>query len=358
MGLRDDLIVGVSVNNVTGITGKRYELPDLFRSAREAEAMGFGAIWVHDAMFGRRTVAAYDPVAVLSAVAGMTKKLRLCTGILAPRARNAIQLALQWATLDAISEGRTIMGVGLGAGTPALVHRQFAALAALRHDTALDPDRLFEGRSRLFEECLEVMRRLWAEDKVSYEGTFYRFRDMTLGQARPPAMPAVLVAAGIYYPKEPGGPVHHAWQEKYAGKFVFGPYRRVADLGDGWLTNHLTPEQYEHYWGRIDAYARERYPDRHYLKAFNCFVHVGDDRRAAWQAVKDHLNDFHGPPIADDVVDRWAVAGPAEEVAEKLQAYIDRGVTIFQLVIGSPDQLGQMRKIAEGVLPRLRPRSR
>lgn len=354
MSLGDELVVGVSVNNVTGITGRRYDLPDLLTSAREAEAMGFGAIWVHDAQFGRRTVAAYDPVAVLATVAGMTRRLRLCTGILAPRARNAIQLAQQWATLEALSGGRTIMGVGLGAGTPGLVHRQFAALAALRHDTALDPDRLFEGRSRLFEECLDVMRRLWSEDKVSYDGAFYRFRDITLGEARPPAMPTVLVAAGIYYPVKPGGPVHHAWQEKYAGKFVFGPYRRVADYGDGWLTNHLSPEDYERYWAKIEDYARARHPGRRFLKAFNCFVHVGDDERRAWEAVRDHLNEFHGPPIGDDVVDRWAVAGPAEKVAERLQAYIDRGVTIFQLVIGSPDQLGQMRRIAEGVLPRLK----
>ena len=56
----------------------------------------------------------------------------------------------------------------------------------------------------------------------------------------------------------------------------------------------------------------------------------------------------------DDVVERWAVAGPPEQIAARLQEYIDRGVRIFQLVIGSPDQFGQMRLIAEQVLPLIR----
>ena len=83
-------------------------------------------------------------------------------------------------------------------------------------------------------------------------------------------------------------------------------------------------------------------------------MNVNDDARTGWEAVKSHLEDFHGPPIRDDVVDRWAVAGPAEEIAARIQAYIDVGVRIFQFVIGSPDQFGQMRAIAEQVLPRLK----
>ena len=84
MELGNEIIAGVSINNVTGITGKRYELRDLMRAAREAEAMGFDGVWVHDGMTGRRTTAAYDPTAVLTAVAAQTERIRLCTGILIP----------------------------------------------------------------------------------------------------------------------------------------------------------------------------------------------------------------------------------------------------------------------------------
>jgi coenzyme F420-dependent glucose-6-phosphate dehydrogenase len=354
VGLGDALIIGVSVNNVTGITEKSYRIGDLLRASREAEAMGFDAIWVHDAPLGRRTLAAHDPLTILAAVAGRTKTLRLCTGIIAPHLRNPVTLAQQWATLFTISDGRAVMGVGTGAGTPTLLQREFEALAALRHDCGLDPARLYERRGALFDECLTVMRRLWSEDKLSFEGEFYRFRDVTLGEAKPDTTPPVLVSGGIYFPQKPGAPVHHGWTEKHAGKFVLGPYKRIADLGDGWLTVHVTPEEYDVYWSRIQARSDEAHAGKPVAKAFNCFVHVDDDPVRARQAVKDHLTDFHGPPVWDDVVDRWAVAGRPEQVAARLQEYIDRDVRIFQLVIGSPDQLGQMRLLADKVLPLVR----
>jgi alkanesulfonate monooxygenase SsuD/methylene tetrahydromethanopterin reductase-like flavin-dependent oxidoreductase (luciferase family) len=95
-------------------------------------------------------------------------------------------------------------------------------------------------------------------------------------------------------------------------------------------------------------------PGKLVAKAFNCFVNVADDPTIARQSVKDHLTAFHGPPVWDDVVDRWAVAGRPEHIAARLQEYIDRGISLFQLVIGSPDQLGQMKMIADEVLPLLR----
>jgi len=161
MKLGDTLVIGVSVNNVTGISGKSYAVGDLLHAAVEAEAMQFDAIWVHDAPLGRRTLAALDPVTTLAAVAAQTKTLRLGTGILTPQLRNPVYLAQQWATLFALSEGRAIMGVGSGAGTPTLLKREFEALAALRHDSTLDPTRLYEKRGALFDESLDVMRRLW-----------------------------------------------------------------------------------------------------------------------------------------------------------------------------------------------------
>ena len=117
---------------------------------------------------------------------------------------------------------------------------------------------------------------------------------------------------------------------------------------------HLTPEEYETHWKTVMAYASEARPEKNFVKALNCFVNVNDDPRKGWEGVRDHLGDFHGPPIWDDLVDRWAVAGPPKEVAAKLQRYIDAGVKVIQMVIGSPDQLGQMKRLANEVLPLLR----
>ena len=128
----------------------------------------------------------------------------------------------------------------------------------------------------------------------------------------------------------------------------------MVNYGDGWITVHTTPAEYAENWQMIESIAAERQPGRTFARAFNCFMNVNDDERAGWEAVKRHLEDFHGPPIRDDVVDRWAVAGPPEVIAARIEEYIEGGVHIFQFVIGSPDQFGQMRAIADKVLPLLR----
>jgi coenzyme F420-dependent glucose-6-phosphate dehydrogenase len=351
--LKRDLTVGVSLNNLSGITGRRYSVADVIHEAREAEAMGFDAIWVHDAPQGRRTVAAFDPVPVLSAIAAVTERILLCTGIIVPHLRNPVSLAATWAAMDEISGGRSVMGVGTGAGKPALVRRQFDAAAALKSSDSGLGERLYEARGRVFEESLEIIRRLWREDKVSYEGQFYSFTDVTLGDARPATPPPVLIGAGIYYPRSIGGPLHHDWHTDKAGTFRLGPCKRIARLGDGWITPHATPTEYEAAWKQIQGTLSAE-QDKGFIKAFNAFVNVHDDKQQGWTAVRDHLERFHGPPVGDDVVDRWALAGPPELIAERIQQYIDAGASVFQLVIGSDDQHGQMKLVAERVLPLLR----
>ena len=80
------VIVGVSINNLAG----EYTLEDLLDFAREAEDLGFDAVWLHDAPLGRRTLAAWDTTAVLAALARVTSRVRLCTGIYQPHLRNLV----------------------------------------------------------------------------------------------------------------------------------------------------------------------------------------------------------------------------------------------------------------------------
>jgi alkanesulfonate monooxygenase SsuD/methylene tetrahydromethanopterin reductase-like flavin-dependent oxidoreductase (luciferase family) len=343
---------GVSVNNLSRV----YGLPDLLRAAQEAEALGFDGIWVHDAPMARRTVAAWDPVAVLTAVAQVTKQLRLCTGIIQPHLRNPFQMAVTWATLHELSGGRTLMGVGLGAGVPRLVKREYQNVAALRTDAGPDPDALYAQRGKLFNECLDLLNRLWTQDKVTYHGQYYHLEEVTLGLARPTrSKPDILVAAGSYTASQLGGPRQHEWTEDAAGRFRLGRWQRVVQYGDGWITSDATPEEYAEAWARMQAHLAES-PRRgvHLARAYNCFVNVNPDRERGHAELKAHLEEFHAPPFGDDLVARWGFTGSGEEIAERLSRYIERGVSIFQLVIGSTDQFGQMRLIARDVLPRLR----
>ena len=150
MALGSEIVVGTSINNTMGITGKSYDLLQLLHAAREAEAMGFDAVWVHDALGGRRTTAAYCPIGALTAAAAQTDRIKLCTGILIPQIRNPVHVAQQWATLWEVSEGRAVLGAGTGAGKSTIFKRQFDALVAVRgpNKDALRPGSSSRGARR------------------------------------------------------------------------------------------------------------------------------------------------------------------------------------------------------------------
>ncbi len=370
MSLGEKVVIGSSINNTMGITGKSYDLRQLLHAAREAEAMGFDAVWVHDALGGRRTTAAYCPIGALTAAAAQTRRIRLCTGILIPQIRNPIHVAQQWATLWEISEGRAIMGAGTGAGKAAIFKRQFDSLVAVRgpDKDAPRPARFFKHRTALFAESLEVMNRLRTEDKFSFDGAFFRFGEMTLGIARPAEKPPILVGGGIYVPHDGVGAHHYTWNRDVAGTLMMGPRIRrvIAEQGDGWLAVHPTEAEYAAIRDDIGAIAtaigKEPGAGAAYgggaAMGMNWFANCDDDPETAWRGVQDQLTDFHGPPpgrdkASPDLVDRWALSGTGEQMAAKINRYIDLGVRIFQLVIASPDQLGMMRRIAERVLPRI-----
>jgi alkanesulfonate monooxygenase SsuD/methylene tetrahydromethanopterin reductase-like flavin-dependent oxidoreductase (luciferase family) len=343
-------VVGVSVNNLT----KHYGVRDLLDAVRLAEDLGFDAIWVHDAPMGRRTVAAYEPVAVLSAAAAVTSRIKLCTGIIQPHLRNPIALAIAWATMDALSGGRSVFGPGVGGGGPTIIAREYQLLSSLKAGRPVEAETFYRERGKLFEESIEIIRRLWTEDKVTHHGRFYDLDAITTGAARPAQRPnpPIVIAQGIYHPVAAQGSYVPGWNEKLSGRYVLGPFERVARLGDGWITCHATPDEYAEAWATIRTHAARIGKNLGgFIQAFNCFVNVNDDAGKARDEVRDQLLEFHGPPVPDDTVDRWAVAGRPEAIIERLERYIAHGVTMFQLVIGSRDQVGQMKKLAERVLP-------
>lgn len=347
-----DLTVGVSVNNLA----EHYSLDDLIQAAIHAEQLGFDAIWLHDAPLGRRTVAGWDPIAVMAALGRETRRVRLATGIYQPHLRNPVAVAQTWATADRLAGGRTIMGVGTGAGKSRLVEREYDALAALRPEGTPAPDDLYRRRRKLFFESIQVIRRLWTEDHVTFDGEFYRLDDVTLGLAQPAAdpHPPIVIGAGHYIPNAVGGAVHHMWSPQRAGRWLPGPLEQVGAHGDGWITVQVTPQEYADARDRVLAARPEHRRGTPFTLAFNCVVNINEDTSTALAEIDHHLNEFHGPPVPADLVRRWGVAGSPRSVAEQLARYGEQGVTLFQLVIGSPDELGQMKRLGEEMLPILR----
>jgi alkanesulfonate monooxygenase SsuD/methylene tetrahydromethanopterin reductase-like flavin-dependent oxidoreductase (luciferase family) len=174
--------IGIGLPNaIPGTDGRT-----LVEWAKKAEAAGFSSLGT----IGRLVYDSYDDLISLAAAAAVTERVRLTTAVLlAPLHANTALLAKQAASLDRISEGRLVLGVGLGG----------------RDDDFTASGLQVEGRGRKLNEQLEEMKRIWAQEERGYAGA--------IGPA----------------PARSGGP------ELIVGGYTEAAFRRVARFGDGWM---------------------------------------------------------------------------------------------------------------------------
>src|SRR4051812_29785825 len=176
------------------------EPPEVIRRyAIRAEELGFAGLWSLDSVPGSATsrVALLDGLHVLTTAAAVTDTVSLGIAVIVLPARNAAQLARELATVDRLSGGRLIVGVGVG--------RKEATAAGLGLPAG--------QRGRRLEEGVQVVRALWADGEAAYDGDFYSFTGVTLG-------PKPL--------QRPGPPI-------WFGAGAPPALRRAARLGDGWI---------------------------------------------------------------------------------------------------------------------------
>ncbi len=123
--------------------------------AARAEALGYDSIWVGDSLLARPR---HEPLTLLAGVAGRVPRVMLGTAVLLPALRNPVLLAHQVATLDQVSEGRFILGVGIARDVPN-VRAEFAAAGVP-----------FEKRVGRMMEGLRLCRALWTGEPVEWDG--------------------------------------------------------------------------------------------------------------------------------------------------------------------------------------------
>lgn len=339
----DAINLGIYVNNRAAVfLGEEYSLAQLLQAATLAEDLKFDFVSVGDSILAKPR---YSPIPILSAIAARTHSIKLTTGILQPHMRNPVLLAQEWATLDIISKGRTILGVGLGTGPKELVAQEYELVRI--------PKNL---RGKAFDEAIQLLKRLWSEETVNFDGSVFRCQGISIGY-RPEQKPhpPIVIACGGYVPTQQGVGPNDFYSEKNAGKFI-GPFERVARLGDGWITGIVTPNEYARALGLIRTIARERYGrtlGTEFRTVLNCFINVGADAQASRREAVFMLQSYHRLPFDDETIERWTIYGPPERCAERIIAYANAGVNSFQFVIAARDQLSQIRAIAEQVTPLL-----
>src|SRR5437762_13162022 len=230
---------GLAIKNFVGPT----ETPDvsaILRYAERAEALGFESLWAWDhVILGvEPAFPSLDAVGILTAIAARTTRIKLGTGVMVLPLRNPTVAAKALGTLDVVSKGRLILGVAAG-------------WYARECDAVGVP---FKQRGRLFERNLEILTRLWTEDRVTFQADEFNLRE------------AVMRPRTVQRPRPP----------ILIGGYVDAVLKRAATKGDGWLTYFYTPESYTKSWEKIVAFAREAGRDPAALTGTNQLaIHVG-----------------------------------------------------------------------------------
>jgi probable F420-dependent oxidoreductase len=260
----------------------------LLALAERAERLGFDSIWVGDSITARPR---HEPLTLLAAVAGRTSRVEIGTAVLLPALRNPVVLAHLVATLDQVSQGRFILGVGIAADVPN-IRAEFAACGVP-----------FEKRVGRMMEGLRLMRALWTGQPVDWDGRWK-------------------VERGVVGPTpyRPGGP------PLWVGGSLPASIERAGRYFDGWMP--ITPDAAE--WGRqwreIKAIARAAGRNADALTGSMYLNIVLDDDAARANARLDHfLETYYGQPAAVLRKRQRSYAGPKAGVAEWLNGYVTAG---------------------------------
>ena len=325
---------GLTLTNRAVVLG-RQTARDLLDITIAAEQSGvFDAVWVGDSLIAKPRL---ESIALLSALAAVTSRVRLGVGCLATFVhRHPVLLAHQWASLDVISGGRSWLAVCLGGPD------EQSRAQAIEH--AAMGVRSDERVGRL-EEGMVILRKLFAETGVSFAGRYHSFESVTI-EPRPVQQPYPIWIAsnptGLTW--KGGGSASEAAVER--------AYRRVARHADGWMTNKLSPEEFRREWARIAAMARDegRDPTRIGTALYHN-ININEDRQAALAESKTFLDTYYTSNFSAAFVEGWTVAGGPKPCVEQLRAYLEAGVGHVALRLTSWDQRGQLRRFLDEVAP-------
>ena len=291
----------------------------LWSDAAQAEELGFDHIWLGDSVTVLEK-ARGDCLTTMAALAARTDKIRIGAVPMLPALRNPVLLAHALATLDVISKGRIILGVSVGPVRD-YIQRQFAACGVPPQEKA--------GR---LSESIEIMRRLWSETTVNYDGRYYKLSDVGI----------------LPHPvQKPGIPIWIVADRSENG------FKRVGRLGDGWVTLAPTLERFAAARHKIDQYARDhgrvgKSPVNALYAAFNIQT---DGARASNEGWKWMECFFEQPK--EKLGHFFTIFGTPEECVRLLKGYAAAGLTTIIARIASDDMRAQARLLLNEIKPQL-----
>jgi len=326
----------------TCIEGMMYPVPfakpsDILPTALLCEELGFDSVWGNDHMTTQRYVQQefaeapnfFEPLITFSYCAGRTTRLRFATGIIVLPMRNMPVLAKQVATLDQLSGGRLILGVGAGA------YRE--------EYEALFPDARGVRRGTIVDEGMQALRLLFTERKATFRGSTVHFEDVECFPK--PAQDPMPIYAGGNHPEV---------------------RRRAGQYGQGWMPAVLTPEEIARGIEDVHRAAAAAGRDGAAVDIAPQFaVSIGRtrdeaDRRFRGSQLFKHLESLKKSTLREQTggFEQRNLIGSPEEISERIRVYERAGVTTCSGMLFVAGSVAEMREAIElfgrEVLPNFR----
>ena len=281
--------------------------------ATKAETLGYDGLWLQERIIGDFIM--LEPVTLLSYVAAITTKLKLGTSVILLPLRNPLQLAKAYATLDCMSGGRAVIGVGLGGGHLG------------SHEDVFGYTRT--GRVTRFAEAVQIMKLLWTEPRASFQGRYWDFKDVSM-EPKPVQKPHLPIIFGG----------HHE-----------NALRRAVKYANGWMgAGSSSSASFISESVRIREFLGEANRDpASFHVAKRVYLAVDNDATRAEGRIREwfgrrYKNSDLGPKVS--------IWGSAAECTEKIQEIVKAGA---QQIVFNPmfDEMEHLEICAKEIMPHL-----
>ena len=264
--------------------------------AQTVEELGYDSIWAGDHISYRNPI--LDVVVALATFAAATDRIAIGAGIVLLPLRHPSVVAKEFSSLDYVSRGRVILGVGVGGEG----EKDFEAVGV--------PVRERGART---DESMRALRALFS-GSGSFSGRFFSF-------------------AGI---EVSPGPVQEGGPPLWVGGRSEAAIRRAATLGDGWIPIWVSPEQ-------LRAGAAQLPAD--VVPAVTVPAHVGEKRH-----LYEHLRKRYAGDFSERVVDRYCVAGSPQECVARVREYAEAGARHVVFNVCEPEDIERLAEVARAAV--------
>jgi probable F420-dependent oxidoreductase len=285
-----------------------------FELVRRVEALGFDSVWCGDHLSFHMPL--YESLTLLAAYASITERIKLGSAVYLLALRPPAVAAKVTSTLDVLSGGRLIFGVGVGGEN----RREFEVVGVPHNE-----------RGARVTEAIDVVRALWRDTPTSFEGRFTRFEGVSI-DPKPV--------------QKPGPPI-------WIGGRSDAALARAGRQGDGWVSYVVTPERYAQSLAKIhaaaDAAGREL-PG--FVTGHLTFITVGRDYESARERWVKRLSQRYAQDFAP-LAGKYGVIGTPQQCVEQLERFRAAGCTYFLLnpICDVSEERDQLEQIAADVVP-------